>query len=112
MKLAIVGGRNLSPDIEPHLPEGVTCIVSGGAKGVDTLAAELAERLGLELIVFKPDYKRYGRGAPIVRNQQIIDEADEVLAFWDGKSKGTKSSIDKARKAGKPCKVVFMDNGE
>jgi hypothetical protein len=70
---------------------------------------DLAERLGLELIVFKPDYKRYGRGAPIVRNKQIIEEADCVLAFWDGKSRGTKSSIDFAKKAGKECEIVLID---
>ena len=69
MKVAVVGSRNLSPNIEPHLPEGTTAIVTGGAKGVDQAAMDLAERLGLKLIVFKPDYKRYGRGATIVRNK-------------------------------------------
>jgi hypothetical protein len=66
---------------------------------------DLADRLGLELIVFRPDYKRYGRGAPIVRNKQIVQESDLVLAFWDGKSRGTKSSIDFAKNAGKKLKL-------
>lgn len=105
MNVANVGSRNLSPDVESYLPGETTAIVTGGAKGVDQAAMDMAKRLSLELIVFRPDYKRYGRGAPIVRNQQIVQKADLVLAFRDGKSRGTKSSIDFAKKAGKKLKL-------
>ena len=53
-----------------------------------------------------PEYERYGRGAPIVRNKQIVDYADEVVAFWDGKSKGTLSVIKYCEKTGKRCRVL------
>ncbi len=81
-------------------------IVSGGAKGADTYAREFAERKGIKFIEFLPDYKRYGRSAPLVRNRLIIDCCDEVLAFWDGKSKGTKYTIDYAERKGKPIKII------
>jgi adenine/guanine phosphoribosyltransferase-like PRPP-binding protein len=110
MKVAIVGSRNLSPNIEPYLPGETTAIVTGGAKGVDQAAMDLADRLGLELIVFRPDYKRYGRGAPIVRNKQIVQESDLVLAFWDGQSRGTKNAISLAQKLDKPFRIVRIDD--
>ena len=81
MKLAIIGSRNLNVEnIGDYIPSGVTEIVSGGAKGIDTLAADYAKENGIALTEFLPDYARYGRGAPIVRNKQIAEYADEVLA--------------------------------
>lgn len=55
-----------------------------------------------------PEYKRYGRGAPIVRNKMIVDYADRIIAFWNGRSKGTMSVISYANKVGKPCEVVIV----
>ena len=48
-----------------------------------------------------------GGAVPIVRNKQIVDYADHVVAFWDGNSKGTLSVINYAKKAGKPCDVIL-----
>ena len=107
MKIAIVGSRNIHIDnIEEYLSE---CdeIVSGGAKGVDTCAAEYAKKNNIKLTEFLPDYNRYAKAAPIVRNKQIVDYADKVIAFWDGKSKGTLSVIRYAEKIGKPCDTVM-----
>jgi hypothetical protein len=112
MKVAIVGSRNLSPDVESYLPGETTAIVTGGAKGVDQAAMDMAKRLDLRLIVFRPDYKRYGRGAPIIRNKQIVQESDLVIAFWDGKSRGTKSTIDFAEEAGKKIEIILIDPEE
>ena len=82
MKIAIVGSRNLTvTDLQRYLPKGVTEIVSGSARGIDTCARKYA-------------YEKYGRSAPLKRNLQIIDYADAVIAFWDGKSRGTKYVID------------------
>ena len=94
MKVAIIGSRNLGViGLENFLPENVTEIVSGGAKGIDTCAREYANANGIKLTEFLPNYKRYGRG---------------VLSFWDGKSRGTKYVIDNCKKQGVPIKVYLF----
>lgn len=109
MKVAIIGSRNLGViGLENCLPENVTEIVSGGAKGIDTCAREYANANGIKLTEFLPNYKRYGRGAPMKRNLEIIAYADFVLAFWDGKSRGTKYVIDNCKKQGVPIKVYLF----
>lgn len=108
MKVAIIGSRNLGViGLENFLPENVTEIVSGGARGVDTFARKYAQTHSIQLTEFLPDYDRYGRGAPLKRNLEIIAYADLVLAFWDGKSRGTKYVIDNCKKQGVPIKVFL-----
>ena len=68
-------------DLEKYLPEGTDEIVSGGALGVDTCARKYAEKAGIKLTEFLPEYEKYGRRAPILRNIQIIDYSDTVIAF-------------------------------
>lgn len=110
MKTAIIGSRGITDvDIGAYLPEGTDEIVSGGAKGVDTLVREYAEKHGIRLTEFLPDYARYKRGAPLKRNEQIIEYADCIIAFWDGSSKGTKYVIDRAEKIGKDVRVVIIE---
>ena len=107
MKLAIVGSRNLSDiALDEYVTDEVSEIVSGGAVGVDRCAAAFARRRGIILTEFLPEYETYGRAAPIVRNKQIVDYSDEIIAFWDGKSKGTLSVIKYAKQCGKPCTVT------
>lgn len=109
MRIAIVGSRGITVcDIEKYL-SGAEEIVSGGAIGVDSCAAEYAKNNRLKLTVFLPEYKRYGKAAPIVRNKKIVDYSDKVLAFWDGKSKGTLSVIKYAEKIGKPFEVIISE---
>ncbi|MBQ8623209.1 MAG: hypothetical protein IJ424_02375 [Oscillospiraceae bacterium] len=109
MKTAIIGSRNLTIDnLEEYLPQGTTEIISGGAKGIDTCAEELANSLGIGLTVIRPDYRRYGAGAPIKRNDEIISLADTVIAIWDGESRGTKYVIEKCQKLGKPVIVKIV----
>lgn len=106
MKIAIIGSRNLKvTNLERYLPEGATEIVSGGARGIDTCAREYALAHSLKLTEFLPDYGRYGRRAPLVRNDEIIAYSDEVLAFWDGKSRGTKYVIDHCKRQNKKVTV-------
>ena len=106
MKVAVIGSRGLCVDkLEDYLPEAVTEIVSGGAKGIDTCAKDYALRHELKLTEFLPEYKKYGRGAPLRRNITIIEYADLVLAFWDGKSRGTKYVIDNCKKRNIPVAV-------
>lgn len=110
MKTAVIGSRTLHAEhLGSYLPSGTTEIVSGGAKGVDADARRYAQQNGLQLTEFLPDYRRYGRGAPLKRNLQIIEYADMVLAFWDGASRGTKFVIDQCKERGIPVKVLLMD---
>ena len=101
MKVAVIGSRGLIVnDLGKYLPENTTEIVSGGAKGIDTCARDYALLHDIKLTEFLPEYNKYGRGAPLKRNLQIIEYADVVIAFWDGKSKGTKYVIDNCKKLG------------
>ena len=107
MKIAVVGSRGIIVnDLEKYLPEGVTEIISGGAKGVDACARDYALSHGIKLTEFLPDYRRYGRGAPLKRNISIIENADMVIAFWNGKSHGTKFVIDKCREMRVDLKII------
>lgn len=113
MKIAIIGSRNLGViGLENFIPKNVTEIVSGGARGVDTCAREYAQIHGIRLTEFLPDYNRYGRIAPLKRNLEIIAYAELVLAFWDGKSRGTKYVIDNCKKQGIPIKVYLYKHKE
>ena len=106
MKVAVVGSRNFQlNNLEDYLPEGVTEIISGGAKGVDMSAREFALAHGIRLTEYLPEYDRFGRGAPLRRNITIIEQADLVLAFWDGRSHGTKFVIDQCKSRKIPLKV-------
>ena len=106
MKVAVIGSRGITiSDLGKYLPPETTEIVSGGAKGVDTSAREYALARGIRLTEFLPEYDKYGRGAPLKRNITIIEHADVVLAFWDGKSRGTKFVIDNCKQMGVPVKV-------
>ena len=105
MKLAIIGSRGLHVEnFVEYLPEGVTEIVSGGAKGIDTDAERYANANGIKMTVFKPQYNKYKGGATHIRNKEIVNYADEVLAFWDGSSRGTNNVIEYCREINKRCK--------
>lgn len=101
MKVAVIGSRGLTVnDLGKYLPEDTTEIVSGGAKGIDTCARNYALSHNIKLTEFWPDYKKFGRAAPLKRNLKIIQNVDIVLAFWDGSSRGTKFVIDECQKIG------------
>lgn len=113
MKLAIVGTRNPSISYEEFkeklgrvISTNVDTIVSGGAVGIDAFARLFAKENRLQLIEFTPSYSLYGRRAPIVRNSLIVEEADAMIAFPSGDSKGTFDSIRKMEQAGKNVKII------
>lgn len=111
MKVAIVGSRGLRvEDFSEYLPDGVTEIVSGGANGIDKCAAAYANAKGMKLTVFLPEYSRYGRCAPLRRNDQIVDYADMVIAFWDGISHGTKYVIEAAKRRKMPLCIKTVND--
>jgi len=109
MRLAIVGCRNFA-DYDVFVAEvnayDFSEIVSGGCHGTDKLAERYAREEGIPIAIFYPDWDRYGLAAGPIRNRQIVEYADAVLAFWDGRSRGTKSSIELARKTGVPVEII------
>lgn len=108
MVVAIVGSRGITVSgsfLSQVLPPACSCIVSGGARGVDQCAAVFARAQGIPLREFLPDYKSFGRRAPLVRDDELIAVADLVLAFWDKQSRGTAYTVRQARRAGVPVRV-------
>ncbi len=109
MRVAVIGSRGLTVgDLGQYLPEDTTEIVSSGARGIDSCAREYAVSHGIKLTEFLPEYERYGRKAPLIRNITIIENSDIVLAFWDGSSHGTKFVIDKCGEMGVEVKVIRL----
>lgn len=97
MKIAIIGSRNFTiSNLGKYLPKTVTEIVLGVAKGIDTCAREYA--YNIKLTEFLPEYKIYKKRDPLKRNLQMINYADIVIAFWDGKLNGTRHIINSCKK--------------
>ncbi|PLX00218.1 MAG: hypothetical protein C0594_15955 [Marinilabiliales bacterium] len=100
MKIAVIGSRTfddakfLSETLDAH---NISLLISGGASGADALAEQYAHQKGVKTHIIKPDYKRFGRGATFVRNKEIVLSSEMLIAFWDGKSKGTQYTIEMAR---------------
>ena len=122
MKIAIVGSRKYPAMTEVwafvnELPKD-TIVISGGASGVDSVAEDTAASLGLRTLIFPvaknglppyPHGKAEFRKRAMARNKLIVEMADEVHAFWDGESNGTRDTIEWAKKLGKPCTVHLCD---
>jgi len=114
MKIGVIGSRSFKDYslLESTLNKVsdrliISAIISGGAKGADSLAESYANRNGIETIVFKPDWS-IGKSAAAIRNQKIVENSDIIIAFWDGISKGTKMTIDIATsKNVKVLKVIY-----
>lgn len=117
MKVAVVGSRtitnydtvemvlNTAPE---HWMDSPT-FISGGADGVDTLAERYAARNDISIEVIEPDWDDWSNGNPaIARNTEIVQKSDVVIAVWDGKSNGTRDSIDKAIDNGKPLYMEIV----
>ncbi len=113
-QLAVVGSRGFTNkqviwhELMHYLTvtKGDLAIVSGGARGVDSLAAEFAREHRLKLLELLPEWDRYGRSAGFKRNHTIWAYADSGIAFWDGHSKGTAHSFQIARDTGKPLRII------
>lgn len=117
MKVAIIGSRKfndfdlLYKTVKKYCKENnisIEIIVSGGAKGADSLAEQFAKENDLQTKIFYPEWGIYGRTACSARNTQIVEFSDIVFAFWDGKSPGTNDSIIKAQKLQKTVITIFF----
>lgn len=116
MKLIVAGGRDfvntqvmitvLMDLVEKgkidHNPE----LVCGMARGADMLAYSLWANHNMKIHTFPADWKTHPRSAGYIRNADMGNFADVLVAFWDGKSKGTKHMIDYMRKLNKPVYVI------
>jgi predicted Rossmann fold nucleotide-binding protein DprA/Smf involved in DNA uptake len=108
MKLGIVGSRLFNnyefiknKILDNFNVKNIDTIVSGGARGVDLLGEIFADEFGIQKDIAKPDWSKYGKGAAFIRNQEIIDRSDVLIAFPIKSSGGTWDTIRKAQKAGK-----------
>lgn len=107
MKIAITGSRGITnqslvDNLLDFYKDVCDLIIHGGCENSpDILAENWAQKNKIKTEIIRPDYKKYpNRYAPIARNKEIVDKADILLAFWDYKSKGTKSTIEFAHKKG------------
>ena len=113
MKIIIAGGRNFRDYNQLRescdnilVNQKEVEIVSGTAAGADTLGERYAQEKGYEVKKFPAQWDLYGKSAGYKRNQQMAEYADGLIAFWDGKSRGTKHMIDIANKMGLKVRVV------
>lgn len=88
------------------LPDGTT-ILHGDARGPDRVAGALAEAFGFEVETWPADWARYGKRAGVVRNSEMVGSLpDLVIAMWNGTSRGTKDTIDRARNVHVPVEII------
>lgn len=111
MKLLIIGSRSIdSFDISSLVPKETNLIISGGAKGIDKIAEKYADDNNISKLIMRPEYKLYGKAAPLKRNEAMINIADKIIIIWDGKSKGTEYSIRYAKNKNKSAEIILFDN--
>ena len=109
MKILIIGSRSIDNfDFSPYISKDTTLIISGGAKGIDTLAEQYADKHRISKLILLPQYNLYGKSAPIKRNETMVDIADTVLIVWDGQSRGTKYTLQYATKKNKNVVLVTL----
>lgn len=108
MKLAVIGSRDfldyelLKKELDRFRQHtNIDVIVSGGARGADTLAKRYADENGITPQIILADWNLHGSDAGFLRNTDIVKECDAVMAFWNGKSGGTLDSMKKAKQAKK-----------
>lgn len=113
MRVAIVGSRTFNDyeqfcaTLEKYAGK-ISHVVSGGAPGADTLATQYAVDNNIAYTVYHANWE-IGKHAGFVRNQLIVDNADRIIAFWDMRSKGTKDTIERAKRAMKPVDIININ---
>lgn len=118
--LGIVGSRNISDkDLIYTILDKVKAklvsqdkslqIISGGAKGVDSIAEDWAKLNDVDALIFIPQWIKYGKRAGFIRNEDIVKRSNYVIAFWDGKSKGTQHSIELCKRFNIKYKIIILN---
>ena len=117
MRVAIVGSRKFTGFLAyqefltflEHLDTDITHIVSGGAMGADTLAFKYARDLAIPITVYFPNWNKHGKSAGMIRNKQIVDDCELVIAFPGPNSVGTRGTIKLAVEKGIPVHTKEVD---
>ena len=120
MKVIIAGSRSLNNEttylidkaVPSQINQEITEVVSGNAQGIDQLGALWAKINKIPVTLFLAEWDVYGKRAGFLRNEQMAEYGDVLLAIWDGKSKGTKHMIDIMVKKGKPVYVYRTDENK
>lgn len=113
MKLIIAGSRNfqdyekLKAGVE-NLTFPITEVISGNARGADQMGEWWAQQKEIQVRVFPANWSQHGKAAGYIRNKEMANQADALIAFWDGKSKGTKHMIDIALDKGLTTVVEYI----
>ena len=115
INLAVVGSRDFTDyDYMKSILRwyDIKCIISGGARGADKLAERYAIDNGIKYKEFPADWDKYGKRAGPLRNQEIVNNSDEIVAFWDKSSPGTRNTINIAKQNGKPTYIYWRDEND
>lgn len=110
--VAIIGSRDIkNVNFDLYLDKNnIAQVISGGATGVDTLGENWAKRNRIEFAAYLPNFNVYGSpGALFERNKDMAKAADIVMAFWNGKSHGTKHMIDYSKSIGREVQVHLIE---
>ena len=116
MRIAVVGSRCVTDyEYVKHVLDQLVnpdldVIVSGGARGADSLARRYAHEYGMRFTCHEAEWNKWGKQAGFVRNKVLVADVDRVIAFHDGKSNGTKNTLYLARKSKIPV-IVFPPDG-
>jgi len=110
MKVAVIGGRDFNDyeRLKKVLDSfSIKTIVSGGAKGADKLGEKYAVENNIHTEIYIPQWDLFGKRAGFLRNTTIIENSEVVVAFWNGKSRGTRDSIGKANQLKKDTFIIY-----
>lgn len=114
IKIGVIGSRSfndyqlLKSVLNEYLGK-VWVIVSGGASGADSLGEKWAKENNIKTCIYKPDWNKHGKAAGFIRNKDIVEDSDLIIAFWDGLSRGTEHSINLTKKMNKQYRIVYFN---
>ncbi len=114
MKIVVSGSRNITDEraVERILSYYIATkdtVITGGCRGVDLIAEDYARRYFNHIVTLSADWYTHGKAAGPIRNREMAQMADQLIAIWDGKSRGTKNMIGEAFKCGVETHVHFIE---
>lgn len=113
MNILVCGGRDftniklLRKYCSSIISENDTVLCGMAPNGADLFAYRWCKQYNVNILEFPADWKKYGKGAGMVRNNLMLKQAHYILAFWDGKSPGTGHNVEQAKKLKIPITIVY-----